>query len=454
MRRTISAVLMVLILAGCTFSGNTGASPMVWIDRPLDGESFPPAPLILQAHAADVDGISMIEFLVSDSLLSSLPTGGARLEEASLEWLPPGPGVYKINVRAIDTLGNTNARSPASIQITIIENTQTFTATPIPLPVLTETPTPTTPSPDSVQCLPDNLVAPLLSSPVDGESVTGDPLLTWSYPDSSCHPFSYIVDISSDVSFADISLGFGTANYNEISRVWPLPAGACYYWRVKAYVPYVKGPPSAARKFCITSDITATPSPASFTLLKNSNCRKGPGMEYDSIDVLIKGDTVTIQGRNEANTWFWVQRSSGTGQCWIAANLGTATGPWQVAPVVDPPPLPITVTPALIDQTPPEISNLSAAPEIVSVQVQCGDTPSTVLIQARITDSGGVARAIARVSGLGEYDMSYVGDDTYQIILGPFSEAGTYSIIVQAYDNSGNLSHSAQIEVQAVTCPG
>lgn len=454
MKSMISAVLMILILAGCTFSGNTGAGPMVWIDRPLNGESYPLASLILQAHAADVDGITTIEFLVSDGLLSSLPTGGARLEEANLEWQPPGPGVYKIDVRAIDSLGNTNARSPASIKITIIDSTQSLTATQIPLPVLSDTPTPAIPSPDSDLCLPDNLVAPLLSSPAEGESVTGDPLFTWSYPDSSCHPSRYIVDISSDVSFADVSLGFDSGNYNETNRVWPLPAGACYYWRVKAYVPYVKGPASAARKFCITSDVTETPSPATFTLLKNSNCRKGPGMAYDSIDVLIEGDTVPIIGRNEENSWFWIQRSSGSGQCWIAASLGTATGPWQDAPVIDPPPLPITVTSEPIDQTPPVISESSATPEMVSVQVQCGATPSTTLIRARITDGGGVAQVIARVSGLGEYDMSFVGDDTYQVILGPFSEAGTYSIFVQAYDNSGNLSHSAPIEVQAVTCPG
>jgi len=122
-------------------------------------------------------------------------------------------------------------------------------------------------------------------------------------------------------------------------------------------------------------------------------------------------------------------------------------------PVVDAPPLPITITPAPSDVTPPEISNLSATPTLISVKIHCGATPPTTLVSARITDPGGVASVVARVPGVGEFDMSPVGDDYYQVNLGPFSEAGTFSVIVQAHDNAGNTATSPPIEVLAVACP-
>ncbi len=439
MNKIHAAVLVILILSGCTMPSGGGAGPMVWIDRPLDGKTVPLAPLIFQAHASDDDGITKIEFLVSDSLIGDVSTGGARLEEASIEWTPPAPGVYTLNVRATDTQGNSNARTPASVQITV------GGGTPTPASALT---------PVSGQCVAETLVAPLLLSPADGAAVTGDPLLTWSYPDASCHPYSYAVDISSDASFSDISLGFGTLDYNETGRQWSLPAGQCYYWRVKAYVPDVEGPPSPAWSFCLTALTTATPSSPTLTLLKNANCRLGPGTAYDSIDALLQGTSVAIEGRNEDNSWFWVRKPSGSGQCWISASVGTASGNWQVVPVIAAPPLPVTATSAPQDLTPPEISDLSTNPSIISVQTQCGETPATMVIRARVTDPGGIARVIARVSGVGEFEMSLADGGYYQVILGPFGEAGTLSIFVQAQDNAGNTATSAPIEVQVVACPG
>jgi hypothetical protein len=439
MNKIHAAVLVILILSGCTMPGGGGPGPAVWIDRPLDGTIVPLAPLILQAHAVDADGITKIEFLVADSLISSVSTGGARMEEASIEWTPPEPGVYTIDVRAKNNQGKTNGDTPARVQITVSGDTST-----------------PTPAPASGQCTVETLVAPLLLSPADGTAVTGEPLLTWSYPDASCHPYSYAVDISSDTTFTDISLGFGTLDYNETSRQWPLPTEQCYYWRVKAYVPDVNGPPSPAWRFCISDSTTATPSAATLTLLKNANCRLGPGTVYDSVDALLQGTSVAIEGRNEESSWFWVLKPSGSGRCWISASVGTASGNWQVVPIITAPPPPVTATSTSAPQdiTPPEISDLSAIPTTISVQTQCGDTPPTTVVRARITDAGGIARVVARVSGVGEFEMSPAGGGFYQANLGPFGEAGTLSIFVQAQDNAGNTATSAPIEVQVVACPG
>jgi len=420
---------VVIALVGCTLPSGGGAGPTVWIDRPLDGKSVPLAPLILQAHASDADGISKIEFLVFDSLIGGVPTGGTRLEEASIEWTPPAPGTYTLNVRAIDAQGNTNARSLASVQVTVTGGTPTLASGLTPLPG---------------QCAAEALVAPQLVSPADGAAVAQAPLLAWSYPDASCYPNRYAVDVSSDASFTDISLGFGTLDHNETSRQWPLPDGQCYYWRVRAFVPDVEGPASPARSFCLTASTTATPSSPTFTLLQNGNCRLGPGTAYDAVEVLMQGASAAIEGRSQDSSWFWVQKPSGRGQCWLSASIGTPSGSWEVVPIITAP----------VDSTMPEISDLSANPAIVSAQTQCGATPPTTIINARVTDAEGIARVVARVAGFGEFDMSSTGDGYYQATLGPFGEAGTLSVFVQAQDNSANLATSAPISVQVVACPG
>lgn len=358
----IAAFLAALSLSACSTS-SPSPGPTTWIDQPLDGARVPLGALTVQAHASDADGIATIEFHVSGTLSGAVNVDGGRLGNASIEWMPPGEGNYTIDAFAIDSQGN--AGPTKSVHIV----------------VGSASPTVTTPTPAS-QCAAEALVAPALLSPADGATVGADPLLAWSYPGRSCHPHSYRVDISEDASFADIGWGFGTLDYNETSRRWPLPSGKCYYWRVLAYVPDVNGPASPVWTFCIEGATTVpAPSPA--------------------------------------------------------------------APEAEPTP-PATTAP---DSTPPDISSVSADPAIISVQAPCGATPATTLIRARVTDAGGIARVYARVPGVGEFEMSPAGDGYYQVTLGPFGDAGTLSIFVQAQDSAGNTATGAPIEVQVVACP-
>ncbi len=99
---------------------------MTWIDQPLEGAKFPVAPITIQAHAADADGVASIEFLIFEDLIGSVSTGGTRLENASIEWKPQKSGSYTINVRAVDTQGNTNARSMAKVNISIGSDISTY----------------------------------------------------------------------------------------------------------------------------------------------------------------------------------------------------------------------------------------------------------------------------------------------------------------------------------------
>lgn len=436
--------LIILPLMACNIPYQAQGT-MAWIDQPLDSAQLPLAPIKIQAHAADSDGIARMEFLVSDILIASVTTGGMRLEEAGIEWIPPEAGNYTINVRAIDTQGNTNARTPASVQITVGGGA----------------PTPAVLPPASGQCPAETLVAPLLLSPADGATVTGEPLLSWSYPDTSCHPYSYAVDISDDALFTDNSQGFGTLDHNETNRQWPLPAGQCYYWRVHAYVPDVEGPFSPAWKFCITVSTAVTSSSPIFTLLQNANCRQGPGTAYDSVGALMQGDSAAIEGRNADNSWFWVKKPSGSGHCWISASTGTASGYWQAVRVVAAPlPSTIAATPMLpatntptfsgtdiptpADFTPPTISNVSINPTIVA-KAGCG-TPDTLTISAIVTDASDVANVIYEVTGptpmdAGDGYLLPMGGDFYQATIGPIAgNTGAWTIKIYATDMPQNAA--------------
>jgi len=127
--------LCLLALVGCT-SATPG--PRTWIDRPLDGATAPLAPLTLMAHASDIDGVASIEFSVDGKQVSAQGAGGAKLGQAIYEWTPPGPGIYLVEVRAIDSGGNPG--SPASSQVTISSEASQppVTEPPLELPATTQ----------------------------------------------------------------------------------------------------------------------------------------------------------------------------------------------------------------------------------------------------------------------------------------------------------------------------
>lgn len=153
----MTIVLCLTGIVGCNMP-SASQEPITWIDQPLDGAELPLSPVKIQAHAADSDGIESIEFLLFEDLIASVPTGGTRMENASIEWQPQKSGEYTIAVRAIDSIGNTNTRSMANVTITVgtepaPSNTlaSLMTFTPTAASMFTDTPHPAdtlTPKPE------------------------------------------------------------------------------------------------------------------------------------------------------------------------------------------------------------------------------------------------------------------------------------------------------------------
>lgn len=158
MKRSLICVVAVLVMAAVSaVCGASAPGPTAWLDRPLDGSSLPfspsTGPVIVQAHASDADGVAAIEFFVDDESLGSVPGGGGRLGEASVEWNPTAAGTYTVRARATDSEGNVGPEdssvvvvgelTPASPTATIVIPSPTAT---IAVPTPTETPVVPTPT--------------------------------------------------------------------------------------------------------------------------------------------------------------------------------------------------------------------------------------------------------------------------------------------------------------------
>lgn len=89
------------------------------------------------------------------------------------------------------------------------------------------------------------------------------------------------------------------------------------------------------------STITTTPtySVPMLTVLESTNCRTGPGEEYEVIVTYLNGKELEIVGRYDPGN-FWLVRSneSPTGTCWLWGEYVETTGSYWAAPSVTPPP--------------------------------------------------------------------------------------------------------------------
>lgn len=89
-----------------------------------------------------------------------------------------------------------------------------------------------------------------------------------------------------------------------------------------------------------TSSIPTQCSPL-VTSTVNANVRSGPGTAYDVIGSLMLGQTATITGRNDANTWWYIAYPGVSGgYAWIAGSVVTSACVPSVVQVVAAPPLP------------------------------------------------------------------------------------------------------------------
>ena len=102
-------------------------------------------------------------------------------------------------------------------------------------------------------------------------------------------------------------------------------------------LPTVTLAPAATVTSTATITPTATLSGPVVTLIKDANCRNGPGTNFDVVTSYFQGKTLQIVGRNPDlnNTWWQIKMPTG-GKCWVSLNTGQAYGPFDDIPIVNP----------------------------------------------------------------------------------------------------------------------
>ena len=87
----------------------------------------------------------------------------------------------------------------------------------------------------------------------------------------------------------------------------------------------------------------ATPTPApnipQATFKENTNCLRGPSIDYEVLTYIKQGVTLTIDGRNADDTWFWVRPPRSELHCWVWSGLVLTSGDPNQAPLTEAPAL-------------------------------------------------------------------------------------------------------------------
>lgn len=89
----------------------------------------------------------------------------------------------------------------------------------------------------------------------------------------------------------------------------------------------------------VKATITPTFSTPMLTVKEQTNCRKGPGQDYDIVFTYLPEKKLTILGRYDPGN-FWLVKSdeSPNGQCWLWGEYVEVTGSYWVVSSVTPPP--------------------------------------------------------------------------------------------------------------------
>ena len=73
----------------------------------------------------------------------------------------------------------------------------------------------------------------------------------------------------------------------------------------------------------------------------DTNCRLGPSTLYDIVGYLLAGRQSEVQGRNDAQTWWYIENPGKSGAyCWVWGQTTNVEGDVSLLPVIKPPPSP------------------------------------------------------------------------------------------------------------------
>ncbi len=198
-----------------------------------------------------------------------------------------------------------------------------------------------------------------------------------------------------------------------------------------------------------TASMTSSPTfePPSATGRQNVKCRYGPDVVYDILTYLLKDHSALIVGRNQNDTWWYIERSDGFGQCWVWDGVVDVSGDLSQVPVVAAPPTP-TATPSDVEAPVVEI-NLSPS------GTGHPHDREQLTFSAAAQDNFGVERIEIWIKSSDDDTLIHAhtctGVSSCVYIGGPY-RGGILTYQARAFDAAGNEGRSLkhQIEVQVM----
>lgn len=88
----------------------------------------------------------------------------------------------------------------------------------------------------------------------------------------------------------------------------------------------------------IASPVASTPTtvPAMLTINQATNCRGGPGPNYEIIISAPAGTKAEIVGKDTADNYWLIKTPNGSGTCWMSGQYATPSGGYAALPEVTP----------------------------------------------------------------------------------------------------------------------
>lgn len=135
------------------------------------------------------------------------------------------------------------------------------------------------------------------------------------------------------------------ANLAALSTQQPIPTWPSIESPTENPIPAVPSPIVIFTPVVVSTPIptinpTATKPSISSTV--NTNCREGPGSDWDVLSGLMVGDKVAVLGRLSANNWYLVEDpDDSAGSCWVWSRTTVIDGNIDSILIVTPPPSPI-----------------------------------------------------------------------------------------------------------------
>lgn len=168
------------------------------------------------------------------------------------------------------------------------------------------------------------------------------------------NPILFLASILVIVSLACVLPGTATPDPNFINTAIAQTIIAGVTLAAPSNVPVILDSPTSVQTFTpelptLTPTVTLTPTPV-FTstplvpLISVSvatNCRVGPGRQYDRVGALLVGEVAEVYGRDPtAAYWFIRNPDSGPEFCWLWGEYATLVGNIGNLPIYTPPPTP------------------------------------------------------------------------------------------------------------------